>query len=34
MGQINLLKATDLPMSDQVNFIKMGYADMLSNPSA
>jgi hypothetical protein len=24
MGQVNLLKTTDLPQIDQINFIKMG----------
>ena len=35
MGQVNLLKTTDLPVSDQINFIKRGLGgDMLQHPSA
>jgi hypothetical protein len=34
MGKVNLLKTTDLPMSDQVNFIKHGLGDALKHPSA
>lgn len=34
MGKVNLLKTTDLPVSDQVNFIKHGLGDALKNPTA
>jgi hypothetical protein len=34
MGRVNLLKTTDLPVSDHVNFIKHGLGDALNNPSA
>ena len=34
MKQINLLKTTDLPLNEQINFIKMGYGDLLQHPSA
>lgn len=33
-NQVNLLKTTDLPQSDQVNFIKHGLGDALKHPSA
>lgn len=34
MGKVNLLKTTDLPVSDHVNFIKHGLGDALRNPTA
>jgi hypothetical protein len=34
MGKVNLLKTTDLPVSDHVNFIKHGLGDSLKNPTA
>jgi hypothetical protein len=33
-GKVNLLKTTDLPQTDQVNFIKHGLGDALKHPSA
>jgi len=32
--KVNLLKTTDLPQSDQVNFIKHGLGEALKHPSA
>jgi hypothetical protein len=32
--KVNLLKTTDLPQSDQVNFIKNGLGEALKHPSA
>eukprot|EP00347_Sterkiella_histriomuscorum_P000155 403376962 len=34
MGMVNLLKTTDLPIHDQVNFIKNGYGELLQHPTA
>ena len=34
MGQVNLLKTTDLPLTDQINFIKAGYGQVLQHPTA
>ena len=34
MGKVNLLKTTDLPMTDHVNFIKHGLGEALRNPTA
>ena len=34
IGKINLLKTTDLPLNDQVNFIKHGLGDALKHSSA
>lgn len=34
IGRVNLLKTTDLPVSDHINFIKHGLGDALKNPSA
>lgn len=34
MGMINLLKTTDLPISDQINIIKMGQGELLQHPTA
>ena len=34
MGKVNLLKTTDLPLNDQINFIKHGLGDILKHPSA
>jgi len=31
---VNLLKTTDLPLQDQMNFIKAGFGDALTNPAA
>ena len=28
-GVLNLLKVVDLPLEDQINFIKMGYGDIM-----
>jgi hypothetical protein len=33
-SKVNLLKTTDLPQSDQVNFIKHGLGDALKHPTA
>jgi hypothetical protein len=34
IGKVNLLKTTDLPLTDQVNFIKHGLGEELKYPSA
>lgn len=34
IGKVNLLKTTDLPLSDQVNFIKHGLGEELKHPIA
>ena len=34
IGRVNLLKTTDLPVSDHVNFIKHGLGEALRNPTA
>lgn len=33
-GVMNLLKVVDLPKEDQIELIKMGYGDLLQNPTA
>ena len=33
-GVMNLLKVVDLPKEDQIELIRMGYGDLLHNPSA
>ncbi|CDW71325.1 UNKNOWN [Stylonychia lemnae] len=33
-GMINLLRTTDLPLSDQVNIMKLGQGDLLQHPTA
>ncbi len=34
LNKVNLLKTTDLPLTDQINFIKMGQGELLQHPSA
>jgi len=33
-GVMNLLKVVDLSQDDQIELMKMGYGDLLRNPSA
>lgn len=34
LNRVNLLKTTDLPLNDQINFIKHGLGDILKHPTA